>query len=250
MKLIIIAAGSGKRLWPLTKNTPKSLILLDDGTTILERQILNAVKSKLFNEIIIIVGYKYEQIEAKIVHYKDDIDISTVYNPFFDVSNSLISVWAASNRMIEDDFMITNGDNIFRDNVFADINTTNPEIIQLTVSKKEIYDEDDMKVIFENGRFSKVSKEIPVEEASCESVGLALVKGDKTRRLFVSKILKMIKSKKHLDSYWHEIFNTLSNDLINIETKEIDNQHWQEIDFHPDVNLLKEMVMRVSKAGL
>jgi len=118
MKLIIIAAGSGKRLWPLTKNTPKSLILLDDGTTILERQILNAVKSKLFNEIIIIVGYKHEQIEAKIVHYKNEINISTVYNPFFDVSNTIVSLWTACCRMLEDDFMITNGDNIFREGVF------------------------------------------------------------------------------------------------------------------------------------
>jgi len=213
MKLIIIAAGSGKRLWPLTKNTPKPLILLDDGTTILERQILNAVKSKLFDEIIIIVGYKYEQIEAKIVHYKDDINISTVYNPFFDISNSLVSVWSSSHRMLEDDFMITNGDNIFSDNVFSGINSSNSEVIQLTVSKKDSYDEDDMKIITENGKFSKVSKEIPADVANCESVGLALVKGDKTRRLFVGKILNMIKDKKHLDSYWHEIFNCLSNDI-------------------------------------
>ena len=54
MKLFILAAGKGTRLWPLTRNTPKSLIDISDGTTLLERQIEAAINSEIFEEIIII----------------------------------------------------------------------------------------------------------------------------------------------------------------------------------------------------
>ncbi|HHJ36507.1 MAG TPA: hypothetical protein ENJ87_12145, partial [Gammaproteobacteria bacterium] len=53
MNLFILAAGKGSRLYPLTKDRPKSLIELTDGTTILERQIGVALESGRFSKIYI-----------------------------------------------------------------------------------------------------------------------------------------------------------------------------------------------------
>ncbi len=244
MKLFILAAGKGTRLWPLTRNIPKSLIDLGNGTVLLEKQISNAINCNLFNQIIIIVGYRADQIEAKIKEYGKDTKITTIYNPFYDTANNLVSLWTASYKMLEDDFMITNGDNVYKNGVFEKILTNKIEVTRLTIDYKEQYDQDDMKVkLDENKNILRVHKDIPLEETDAESVGLALVKGGKSRRLFVKKILQLIKQKEYLGKFWLEIFNSLVDDSINVEAGEIDRNDWKEVDFHPDVKILKKLTL-------
>jgi len=158
MRLFILAAGKGTRLWPLTKNTPKSLLTFSDGTTILERQIENAIRNEFITEVIIVTGYKSEQIEAKIKDYKTRIPVTILFNPVYDITNNLVSVWVAHHLMTDEDFMITNGDNIYKNDVFQKIQTDKKDVIQLTVDYRESYDEDDMKVSFSDGRVARVRK--------------------------------------------------------------------------------------------
>ncbi len=246
MKLIILAAGKGERLWPLTRNTPKSLIDLGDGTTILERQLKSAILSGIFNEVVIVTGYKSEQIEAKIKDYLQEINISILFNPFFDKTNNFVSLWFAHSKMYEEDFMITNGDNIYKDGLFSDINRKVAEIsetIQITIDFKDFYDEDDMKVILDNNRkVLKVHKEIPQDKADAESVGLAIVKGMRLRRVFINKLNQLIRHKEFFDRFWLEIFNALIEDGYPIETIEVDRDDWREIDFHPDVDVIRQLI--------
>ncbi len=117
MNLFILAAGKGERLWPLTKNTPKSLLDLGDGTTLLNRQLSSAINSKIFNEIFLITGYLHEKIEEAIKKYQSSVNINTIYNPFYDITNNLVSLWTARCELSKDDFMITNGDNLYKNHV-------------------------------------------------------------------------------------------------------------------------------------
>ncbi|SDD80758.1 sugar phosphate nucleotidyltransferase [Sporomusa acidovorans] len=244
MKLFILAAGKGTRLWPLTKNTPKSLIDLGDGTTILERQITTAIESNLFNEIIIITGYKAEQIDAKVVEYGKNIKITTLYNPFFDSSNNLVSLWLAQFRMLEDDFIITNGDNIYKENVLTKIVADEEEIIQVTVDFKDSYDEDDMKVKLDgSGNIVRIHKDIALAETGAESVGLALVKGARQRRIYVNKLCQLVKKEEYINKFWLETFNSLIEDGITIKKTAIEQQDWKEVDFHPDMESLKKLIL-------
>ncbi len=245
MKLFILAAGKGERLWPLTKNTPKSLIDFGDGTTILERQIESAVSSEMFSEIIIITGYKTEQIEAKIKDHKSKINIKTIFNPVYNVTNNLVSLWVAQNEMQREDFVITNGDNIYIGDVFKKIKSDAKNIIQLTIDYKNEYQEDDMKVSFgSDGLIMRVHKDIPLAEVGAESVGLVLVKGEKSRRLFVNKILQLVKNENYLNKFWLEIFNSLIDDGIVISFLKIEPADWNEVDFHPDVDIMKAMIFK------
>ena len=244
MKLFILAAGKGERLWPLTKNTPKSLIDFGNGTTLLERQITNAIDSGLFDEVIIVTGYKAEQIDAKIRDYNDGIELTTIYNPFYDSANNLVSLWTAHYKMFDHDFMITNGDNVYMTDVFQKVQTDKQDTIQITISHKEHYDDDDMKVSLDSdGNVLKINKEIPKEQTDAESVGLTLVKGEKSRRLFVNKILQLVTIKRYLHEFWLEIFNSLIEDGITVQIARIEKKEWREVDFHPDVDSIKKMVI-------
>ena len=159
MRIIILAAGKGTRAFPLTKNTPKPLLDIGNGVTLLEKQLENIQKSKAVDEVILVIGYLAEQIEVKLkMHEENGLKITTVYNPFYETSNNLISLWLAKHCM-DDDFLITNGDNIFEPDVFADLVNKNEEGIFLTISKKNKYNDDDMKVVLRDKTVARVNKE-------------------------------------------------------------------------------------------
>ena len=149
--------------------------------------------------------------------------------------------------MLEDDIMITNGDNIYKNNVFSKVYENlkdEKEVIAITIDYKERYDEDDMKVILDDKKnVLKVHKEIPMEETNAESVGLAIVKGFKSRNIFVNTILNLVKNKEYIDKFWLEIFNSLVNRGYTVETIEIDKNDWKEIDFHPDLETLRKLIL-------
>ena len=211
---------------------------------ILEMQITNAIDSRLFDEVIIITGYKAEQIDAKIRDYNDGIELTTIYNPFYDSSNNLVSLWTAHYKMIDHDFMITNGDNVYMTDVFQKVQTDKRDTIQITISYKEHYDDDDMKVKLDvDGNVMRIHKEIPAGHADAESVGLSLVKGEKSRRLFVNKILQLVTIKRYLHEFWLEIFNSLIEDGITVQIAQIEKREWREVDFHPDIDSIKKMVI-------
>ena len=67
MKGIILAAGEGKRLRPLTNNIPKSMINFL-GMTLLERQV-DIMKKCQINDIIVVTGYKSDKINIPEINY-------------------------------------------------------------------------------------------------------------------------------------------------------------------------------------
>jgi choline kinase len=241
-RLFILSAGKGTRLWPLTKDMPKSLVELSDGSCILERQIRTAIDSGVIDEITIITGYMHDKIEAFITDFEDQIKINTIYNPFYDISNNLLSLWTAFYPMRERDFMITNGDNIYLSDVFKQIVRSKNETIQVTIDYKDEYDMDDMKVSFDGNKITRIHKDIAMEDIKAESVGLCLVQGNKSRTIFTDKLVNLAKDPAYMNRFWLEIFNSLIDvDGAIIDFATINVKDWQEIDFHPDIEIVKKI---------
>lgn len=243
MKIIILAAGKGERLYPLTRNTPKPLLDMRNGKTLLEEQIESIRASGVIDEIILVIGYLAGQIEAKIKYYQNtDIEIKTIYNPFYDISNNLISLWFAKEEMTSP-FLVTNGDNLFTPDVFTDFVEKNRDGIFLSISRKERYDDDDMKVIIKNEQAELVSKNIVPDGECVESPGLLLVEGKKHISVFKKEVEKSVRDQNHRNSFWLEIINGLSRNGIPIYTWEFDGcMKWQEIDIHLDIQKVKKLI--------
>jgi L-glutamine-phosphate cytidylyltransferase len=242
MRIIILAAGMGTRAMPLTRNTPKSLLDIGDGVTLLERQLDNIKKSGVIDEVVLVIGHLADQIEAKIkMHKGNGLKITTLYNPFYDVSNNLITLWL-SNPKMDEDFLITNGDNIFEPDVFSDL-VKNGEGIHLTINKKKEYVDDDMKVNTAVGIINRVSKQIENEKADCESVGLVLIKGEKYRKIFKDNLEKLARNREYINKFWLEVFNLMASEGIAIKPFEIDGKaKWKEVDFHLDLDEARRLL--------
>jgi len=248
MKIIILAAGKGERLLPLTKNTPKPLLDMGNGTTLLEEQISRIRESGVISEIVLVVGYLAEQVEAKIrYHIQDGMKISTLFNPLYEISNNLVSLWVAKHEMYGD-FMITNGDNLFDADVFSGLAGNGDDGIYLSVSRKERYDSDDMKVSFENGSISRVSKEIDTELIEAESPGLSLVRGERMGAIFRNHLDLALHNRNNIQTYWLETFNCLHEQGITVKPWFFDAaEKWREVDFHMDVRNVRELLQLKTK---
>jgi choline kinase len=124
MKIIILAAGEGKRLRHLTKDIPKCLVTLF-GKSILQRQI-EIYKKLNIKEIIIITGYKSDKIKIE--------NIKKYYNKEYDSTNMLETLFCAENEL-EGCVIISYGDIIFeKENLEVLINSK--EDISVVIDKK------------------------------------------------------------------------------------------------------------------
>ena len=106
MKVIILAAGEGKRLRPLTNKKPKCMIELF-GKSLLQYQI-DVFRSCKINDISVVTGYKNEMINISNVKF--------FKNTNFDKTNMVETLFCAS-KELNDDVIISYGDIIFEKTV-------------------------------------------------------------------------------------------------------------------------------------
>jgi len=99
MRAILMAAGMGTRLRPLTNNTPKSLIEVN-GMSLLERQILN-LKEIGVDEIIVLTGYLHEKFDDLVRKY----ELIKVINDKYDVYNNIYTMYLVR-EYLKDAFVI------------------------------------------------------------------------------------------------------------------------------------------------
>lgn len=117
MTYIILSAGKGAKLQPLTLNHPKSLYKLDDKTTILQRLVRMIRKFDAEAEIVVVVGYMYKQIQREL----EDDNVKFVHNPFYSNTSSMGSLWFAKDYLQRENVTIVNGDIVTSDKLLQDV---------------------------------------------------------------------------------------------------------------------------------
>lgn len=126
--VIILAAGFGSRLLPLTKDKPKSLLEFG-GKTLLERNI-EIFKKNGINEITIITGYKKEKINFP--------DIKYIENENFEHNSTLQSLFYAIDD-IKDSTIITYSDIIFEEKIIDELLIAEHDITVVVDAKWKDY---------------------------------------------------------------------------------------------------------------
>ncbi|MDS0222821.1 sugar nucleotidyltransferase [Haloarcula sp. S1AR25-5A] len=112
MKAVVLAAGKGTRLRPLTDELPKALVTID-GKPLLTH-CLDELVSLDASEFVIVVGYRKEQI---IDYYGDSYNGVPITYVHQEDPAGLADALLQAEPEIEDDFMVMLGDNVFRGNL-------------------------------------------------------------------------------------------------------------------------------------
>ena len=89
MKAIILAAGKGSRISDKIGGVPKSTLKLKDGTPIIRREVINMLDRGITP--ILCVGYK----KKLIVEALSGLDVKYYNNPFYSITNNIVSLWFA-----------------------------------------------------------------------------------------------------------------------------------------------------------
>ncbi len=108
---LLLAAGTGSRLFPLTKNLPKCLTIVNKKS-ILERLVKN-LKKQGFKRLVIVTGYKKECIMDFLGYQSGDLSIEYIHSPLYRTTNNIYSLWMARN-IINEPFVLLESDLVLK----------------------------------------------------------------------------------------------------------------------------------------
>jgi len=230
VKAIILSAGQGKRLLPLTERAPKCMLPVA-GQPLVGRQI-DALLACGVEDITVVVGFGAELVETGVAQRYGARRIRTLYNPFYTITDNLVSCWVARGEM-ERDFLILNGDTLFATVVLQRLLAAAEHPITLAVSRKDGYDDDDMKVIRDSDRLLHVGKKLPREEVNAESIGMMTFRGEGPR-LFRDAMERALRSPAALSQWYLSLIDALAKTGV-VFTQEIPAAGWTEVDSPADL---------------
>lgn len=159
MNALILAAGVGSRLAPLTDHMPKSLVEVN-GTPILMKQIEN-LNACGITDITVVSGY-LSHVLASAVGGKYP-EITVLESVDYAITNNMYSAYLAKEAMAGHDFIMMNADVFFDASVIrALLDCPHPNAIVVDVGR---YMEESMKVMERNGKLTAIAKTIPPAQA-------------------------------------------------------------------------------------
>ena len=233
MQAIIMAAGKGSRLGSLTENIPKSLLEIK-GKKLLDINIAMLHKYGIW-DIAIVTGYQDE----KFIQVTEDIPgITLVYNPFYEFTNVIGSYYMGM-KQLHEDFIYLHADTICEIGIFDELLRSDGDIV-LPIDTKPC-DDEAMKVRIEKGKIVDITKQMPVEAAAGEFIGIAKIKKSVIDDLNASTI--GVLRDKIFSSYFEgalqRVFDMKKYDVRMIETK---GRFWGEVDFLEDYERAKKNI--------
>ncbi len=111
---LLLAAGTGSRLYPLTQNAPKCLTLVN-GISILER-LLSGLNQHGFKRLVVITGHLQNCIKDYLGTQFEGIAIEYVFSPRYNETNNIYSLWMAR-EIIKESFMLVESDVVFENSL-------------------------------------------------------------------------------------------------------------------------------------
>ncbi len=227
MRGILMAAGMGTRLRPLTENTPKSLIEIN-GMSLLERQILN-LREIGVDEIIVLTGYLHEKFDSIIKKY----ELIKVVNDKYDVYNNIYTMYLVR-EYLKDAFVIDADQYISRNFLPKE----KPEYSTYYAACKENIKGEWILRYDENNRIYKV--DIGTDEDGPDYImsGVSFWT-EKDGTLIAKEVEKYVQSNGDMNWYWDNI--AVDNlDKMNVKIEKINSNDIFEIDCIADLEYLKK----------
>ena len=115
---LLLAAGTGSRLAPLTDKTPKCLIHVNE-TSILER-LVDALRFHNFTRLVIVVGHQADSIRNFLGTRAGGMEITYITSPVYKTTNNIYSLWLAR-KEINEPFLLIESDLVFDPEMLKDM---------------------------------------------------------------------------------------------------------------------------------
>jgi HAD superfamily hydrolase (TIGR01450 family) len=229
MQAVILAAGIGSRLRPLTEKKPKGMVKVN-GIPIIEHQIKAYLQAGLKeSDIIIVAGYKPDFITQFISENYPGINL--IINDVYNTTNNMYSLDMALDT-VDEDVVVSNGDCVYEYSIISDfLKFSSANSI---ASEKGSFTDENMKItVNSENRIVHISKQIKSEEAYGNSIDLYKISSE-SLETFKAIIKGMIEEDKNL---WAELALDKSFEKLTFIPFDIEGRKWMEIDNYEDLHI-------------
>lgn len=234
MKAVILAAGLGTRLRPITNEVPKCMVPVN-GIRIIDKQIDNLLVNGV-EEIYVVDGFKAEVLAEHLKEIYPQVHI--VSNPRYAETNNMYSLYLTSKYVKGEDFLLMNADVYFDSNVITGMIEGEGSKIACDISQ---YLEESMKIQVYGEVIKHISKKIAEGDDYAVSIDVYRVSAKDSLALF-EEVEETIEVKKDENS-WTEV--ALDNIFWKTSFKpyiiNYKKGRWFEIDNHDDLHKAEEI---------
>jgi choline kinase len=221
---LLLAAGIGSRLSPLTKSSPKCLTLVNKKS-ILERLVAN-LKKQGFTRLVIVVGYKNECIMDFLGNKSGDLNIEYIFSPLFRTTNNIYSLWMARN-IINEPFVLFESDLVLNTSLLDEM--VYPD--KMAVAKMQPWLNGTTVSLNKQNQVTKFHKgttetytDIRYKTVNIYSFSLS------SWRAIVNKLNQYI-NMGSVNCYYEAVFSEMiDNKTLAFESVSYDHKPWYEID--------------------
>lgn len=232
MKAVLLAAGLGTRLRPITNEVPKCMVPVN-GMPIIEKQINNLVENGV-EEIFVVAGYKRDVLKA-FLNEKFPF-VYVIDNDVYDTTNNMFSLFMAKDLVRGSEFLLMNSD-VFHD---ANIETgmINSKEANMVACEYGRYIEESMKITVDDGVITHISKQIPPQEAYATSIDVYKI-GVEAGDILFDMCIDIIENQGNRNS-WTEVALDKIFSKVEFNPYKIEGR-WFEIDNYEDLAAAEEL---------
>ena len=227
---LLLAAGTGSRLLPLTQDSPKCMTLVNE-ISILGRLVEN-LRLQGFKRLVVVTGYLSASIEDFLGTIYHDMIIEYVHSPVYKTTNNIYSLWKAKEAITEP-FMLVESDLVFDHSLLGEM------IYPDKLAVAGIRD-------WMNGTTVTVNADQKVKAFKNDTLPLHNETKYKTVNIYSFSLdsWKIISNRldEHINAekvkgYYETVFSELVNeDSLSLEAVSFDKKAWYEIDTVDDLS--------------
>ena len=230
LKVVILSAGQGRRLSPLTDDRPKCLISLS-GRSVLHWQLAN-LASVGVSEAVVVTGFGADLVDAEIAGLDlPGLTVRTQFNPFYALSDNLATCWLVRHEL-DGGALLLNGDTLFEPDVAERLLAAPPAAITVTIDRKAAYDDDDMKVLAQGDTLKAIGKTLT--DFNAESIGFLRFSAEGAA-LFVGYVEQALRRPEGLKRWYLSVIDQIARETGQVRVQSIEGLGWAEMDFPADL---------------
>lgn len=233
MTYIVLAAGKGNNLQPLTLKYAKTSFRLDEETTVLQRMVRSIRKADRNAEIVVVVGYKADEIKKEL----EGENVVFVMNPFYEVTNSISSVWFARDYLERENVAIVHGDVVFSDGIISSYLTVPTEYPYVLADRSHV-NPGVYNIVARDDQVLVMSKKLESFTAKyCCMTKLDPV----SSRLLKEEIDGMINGNMYDQYFEDSLVQMIMFHDFQVFCKDVDGMKWVEVDSVDDLLIAQEI---------
>jgi choline kinase len=242
LKGLVLAAGPGRRLHPLTEALPKTLLPLNDGRTILDLALANLSAVGVV-DVVVVTGFAAARVEERAgdLERRHGVRLKLVFNELAEEWNNAYSLWLARDAFAEGALLV-NGDTVHPRSVEESLLATRGPDMLLAIDQEKRLGEEEMKILLaEDGTLARISKEIDPASAAGEYIGVTLIEP-----AAAGPLADALEATWRRDPslYYEDGFQELANRGGKIHVAPIGDVDWVEVDDHADLARAQELACR------